>query len=117
MNAAGAAALGHPAAAGAWLARSLVLENEGLRAGTSCSPRQSRCAAATWSRPAASARPKMNDPAGSRQAVGTASASGFASQARCGGRRAIVTGTRRCEWSGDGLGGDGAAAAARAVSP
>ncbi len=32
-TAAGAAALGHPAAAVAWLVRSLALENEGLRAG------------------------------------------------------------------------------------
>jgi 2-oxo-3-hexenedioate decarboxylase len=31
--AAGAAALGHPAAAVAWLVRSLAAENEGLRAG------------------------------------------------------------------------------------
>jgi 2-keto-4-pentenoate hydratase len=32
-TASGAAALGHPAAAVAWLVRSLALENEGLRAG------------------------------------------------------------------------------------
>jgi 2-oxo-3-hexenedioate decarboxylase len=32
-TAAGAAALGHPAAAVAWLVRSLAAENEGLRAG------------------------------------------------------------------------------------
>jgi len=50
-TAAGAAALGHPAAAVAWLVRSLAAENEGLR-GTSCcragSRRRFRCGRATW---------------------------------------------------------------------
>ncbi len=37
-TAAGAAALGHPAAAVAWLVRSLAAEQEGLRPATSCCP-------------------------------------------------------------------------------
>ena len=68
-TASGAASLGHPAAAVAWLARSLAAAGRACAPARSCSPAVSllacRSGPATWSWPASTASVRSSSPAGS----------------------------------------------------